>query len=339
MLFVHHQSYGPYQARYALLALLICSSGVASATDVSQCDAALVQDRDNSVFRNTVDYRLATLVTQEEWSKASSSGGASATIYGVPVSASYGEFQENVRNTLTARSESLQAEQIRQFAVSGLSANGLSAYTACVAGLTRKSGVTLTLGKMTDDTATVITTFYPAAGARMRRARLRWAGMSATSNGGFPRRIEPNSTEFAIVQRPKSGSAVLSVSGAGDVDQVVIFAPPPPSPPSPVYILSVTAVDDQFSCTMNDSPQPVVAVGFGGTEPGRDLTPYMKPGKNKLACNIVDVHPEGGGRPCWHYQYTVTRSGSTSPPIRRENGTCGRDSQPPLPLVPEYLFY
>jgi len=304
-----------------VLAVLIVALGIskASATDVSQCDAALVQDRDNSVFKNSVDYRLATLVTESEWRKASQNAGAEATIYGVPFSASWSDYKENTRQTLDARNESFKIDEVRQYAISGLSQNGRIAYETCIKGLTGAAGVNLSLGKVTDSQATVFVSYRPGPGGATS-TKLAWSGMKAAKKSKFPSRISYSSTNVVIVDRPKSGNAILNVSGGGTVDQVEIFPPLSEPKPSPSYVLNVDGIDDVFQCFINGGTTPVTNVVFGQQDLNRDITGSLKPGKNLLACSIRDINKAYGKYHCWGYRYWIVRNKESTPLLDRRGG-------------------
>lgn len=308
------------------------------AADVSQCDAALVKDTSSGSSSLKYDYRLATLVTEDEWRNRSQSAGAEATIYGVPFSASWSEQQDTVRQMMSSRNESLAVEAIRQYAVSSLSDNARRAYETCIKGLTNQPGLDLWVGKSSASVVTVFVHYQPAgADDHVGSTKLRWSGMKPARNNTFPKTIGPSRTLIVSVPRPKEGPEILNVQGDGAA-QITIYPLPPAPKPAPRYRLTVNEIDDRFVCTINDQAASRFEVGFG-TEDSWDLGQHLRPGKNKLQCQVSDLHPDNRFRPCWSYHFAVTRNDEPTPFIDHRRRSCGDGSQPPTPIAPEYLFF
>ncbi|UGX95498.1 hypothetical protein G6321_00010290 [Bradyrhizobium barranii subsp. barranii] len=67
------------------------------ASIIQSCDAALVKATYNEVEFDYADWRMAEKVDQASYDQSKTDIGANATIYGVPVGATYGDFQQNIQ--------------------------------------------------------------------------------------------------------------------------------------------------------------------------------------------------------------------------------------------------
>ena len=109
--------------------LLLCVGGMAAA---GECDAALIKATLVTSSSVHSDWRLATMVTQENYEQLKKDFAASATIYGVPMGANYGEFQQNYQKFVSTHNESLTIDQARNLAWTGLDPSSPGVYEACL---------------------------------------------------------------------------------------------------------------------------------------------------------------------------------------------------------------
>ena len=77
------------------------------------CDSALIKSTYNSFASDQTDWRLATLVSEKDYNEIKQEAGGNAVIYGIPVGASYSDFQKNIHDKLQTHNESLSRIQIR----------------------------------------------------------------------------------------------------------------------------------------------------------------------------------------------------------------------------------
>ncbi|WP_176061461.1 hypothetical protein [Paraburkholderia sp. BCC1876] len=305
-----------------------------AAMDVSACDATLAKDAYNDSSTSSTDYRLATLVTQSDWEQASHSGGASAVIYGFPVGASYSDYKNSVTESLNARNESLTDNETRQLAMQYLSDNSLTAYLACIRGVTRTPGVGLYLGKVTDTTMSVHATYAaPGTGFLHLPVRVKWSGMVPSPGTSLPHYLNPGDDVILEFSRPKA-SAIVSIRAGGTADDIILSALIPPPESAPNYILKIDEIDDRFTCYINENRSVIYQVGFGQSN-SWNINSQLHPGENSLNCKEEDLHPDNHGNPCWHYHVAVFKDGKSF--IEHDTGSCGAGAQPPGPVAQEMI--
>jgi hypothetical protein len=93
--------------------LILAVHSAAHADDLGGCDAALIKETYNSFSSDQTDWRLATLVSEKDYNEIKQDAGGTAKIFGVPVGASYSEYQKNVHDKLQTYNESLTRNQLR----------------------------------------------------------------------------------------------------------------------------------------------------------------------------------------------------------------------------------
>ena len=159
--------------------LLLCGLSVEAH---AVCEAALVIDNNRSSSSNKNDVRLATLVTQSTYDEVKHDGGLGATIYGVPVSANYGDYHTAATNAASSLGSSIQSEEATNLEWSGLGINGLTAYRACLdQEMFARDGLrAAVVGATTTQIALKIRWFSPGLGSAM----LAWSPNSSV--GGVP---------------------------------------------------------------------------------------------------------------------------------------------------------
>jgi len=119
-------------AQCGLLVLVVMGLLGTNAHGDDDCRGALVKSTYSMNSSVRSDWRLAKLVTENDWDEASRNLGANAVIYGVPVGLSYGDFQQRVSDKYNSYSESLSTESLLNLAWVGLDPNSPSAYQACL---------------------------------------------------------------------------------------------------------------------------------------------------------------------------------------------------------------
>src|SRR6185295_3718895 len=119
-------------ATASIASLLVCCAGHATAGSLSECNAALIVSTYNKIDASKSDWRMATFVDKDSYSKIKDSAGASAVIYGVPVGANYDQFRENIDRYKTSTTESLSQEQFHNISWTGLGSEAADAYKECI---------------------------------------------------------------------------------------------------------------------------------------------------------------------------------------------------------------
>jgi hypothetical protein len=202
--------------------------GLPALAAVSECDSALIVSTYNSLEASKSDWRMARHVDENTYNQIKHDAGASAVIYGFPVSASYSDFQENIRNFASNESESFTKEQFRNVAWTGLGSSAADAYKTCIKAQSR--GLVLVPDGATDSDVTFRVSYSPIGGSA-NPLPVSWFGADAGGNQ-LPSNISAGET-IIILKRPEKTStlAVNSSDTSGFTDSVVLtpLAVPDPS--------------------------------------------------------------------------------------------------------------
>jgi hypothetical protein len=104
-----------------------------SAHAQQDCSKTLVMATINKTILSVQNLSIAYSVSNDEWQSLQNQYGLGATIYGIPIGASYDEFQNNVKTLATAYSMTDFQEYSEAYASSQLDPNSLEAYKFCLA--------------------------------------------------------------------------------------------------------------------------------------------------------------------------------------------------------------
>src|SRR4051794_40271589 len=97
------------------------------AETVLDCDKALVIATYNRTDQQFVDWRMAESVDEATYDAIKHDASASATIYGIPMGATYGDFKQNISTLKRNNQQSYTKETFRNVAWTGLDANSVNA--------------------------------------------------------------------------------------------------------------------------------------------------------------------------------------------------------------------
>ena len=86
-------------------------AGSGWAGSMSDCNNALVMSTYNRFDSQAVDWRLASHFSEEAYNRIKYDAGGNAVIYGVPVGASYSDFQNRVTKQVHDLQTSLSIDQ------------------------------------------------------------------------------------------------------------------------------------------------------------------------------------------------------------------------------------
>lgn len=207
-------------------AIILTSVHVTSAAGVADCDNALVRATYNSSEGDLQDTRLAASVSESTWSKLKDEAGASGTIYGVPVNASFGKFRSSFSQNGRSDARSYSRNTFRNVAWIGLDQNATNAYTECLESVRRKNLVLIPKTATSSDVSFELV--YTVIGNSPVPLPVRWRGGESTNND-LPSSVEAGATTI-VIKRPSSDST-LAVSGGGLTDSIVVTPVPVRPPP------------------------------------------------------------------------------------------------------------
>jgi hypothetical protein len=152
--------------------LLLTTHAVAN----SACDQALILETYSDKSSHSSDWRLATYMTDDTYTKVREKAKGSASIQGVPVGAEYSKYRESIQNRTDRRNESLNINDARNILWTKLDPNSSGNYRACLEAEAKKqeglhvSVIAATTASLTlsvfwnlrDSAATASPTYHPA---------------------------------------------------------------------------------------------------------------------------------------------------------------------------------
>lgn len=216
--------------RMLIGALFCCSIGATAATadGVRDCEQALVQSTYSSMSSDHLNSRLALLVTNDTWDTIKRDAGATATIYGVPVGASYSEYTNNVKRALFGSQSSLTHDQQLNILWTGLDPNANSAYATCINGVLASSvGVHLAVKAATDSDLTLVAR-YNSGPDDPRTINVSWLGGIKQKDGtSLPGTLRQQNNTVIVIARPTI-QQTLAVNSEINGDSVTIDPLPAP---------------------------------------------------------------------------------------------------------------
>jgi hypothetical protein len=116
-----------------VLSIFLIFSSVGEGAQAQECSKVLVTATMNKSVLSIQNLSIASKVTDDEWREANKTFGANGVIYGVPVGASFGDYQNNVRSLSNVFNLNEYQQYSEVFASSQLDANSLEAYKFCLA--------------------------------------------------------------------------------------------------------------------------------------------------------------------------------------------------------------
>jgi hypothetical protein len=237
----------------ATLASLIVS-GPAFAIDVSSCDPALVRMTYKATSKSSSDFRLSNLVDETTYKGLTKNMKGTGYLYGVPVGASYDDYQQNWMHLHRDLKVSLSAEESRSVAWTGVPLEN-SDYGKCLAALVSiaTTGITLTPKSATENDILVEVTWRVPQGTALLEVDAVWAASDEKLLILPPAKLKNGATSF-LVKRPVTGSINVFVNVQQQFsDHLVVaaYSPPPPLPPTPnkdTYLAFCGKTAGPFEC-------------------------------------------------------------------------------------------
>jgi hypothetical protein len=190
------------------------------------CAEALVIATYNRTQIDHDDWRLATYVTESEYNTIKHDAGANAVIYGVPVGASYSDFQNRITEKTNSYKESLTHDQAINIMWTGLDANSANAYSECLKSkIFSQPGLHIAVKAATKNQVSIVIVWTPI-GDEPSKAAPQWT-WNGTGISSLPKSVS-SGTQIAVLPRPKQ-QQMLAANYKGHADSLVIdpFPPPP----------------------------------------------------------------------------------------------------------------
>jgi hypothetical protein len=165
------------------------------------------------------DWRLAKRVTEDTYNKITHNASADAVIYGIPVGASYGDFQENIKHSASSHDESLTEAEATNILWTGLGMASSEAYKHCLDRVTDSLGIHLTVNHATDNDVSINIRWAPLGGEP--KVQLKWSGELAT-HSTLPKSAVTGSQTVVIGRPAKEQQLAVNVVGHGASDSIVL---------------------------------------------------------------------------------------------------------------------
>jgi hypothetical protein len=215
-----------------LFTVVFLSSILIQGTAVAEnCELKVVTSTYEKTSSYHSDYRLAKYVKKEDWNELSKSAGAAGKIYGVPVSASYSEFQKAYSSMESQYGESLTQDQAQQIYWTGLDKNAADAYQKCLElSVFGQLGLHIAVVEASTD-AVLLKVRWTLPGSK-DPIKIRWT-VKSVEGTELPTEIDPGDN-YVSVSRPKSSGIFLGATYNGIASETVKIAPIPPAPPPPI---------------------------------------------------------------------------------------------------------
>jgi hypothetical protein len=215
-----------------LLCVAILSLPIAAyCQGTGDCTSALVKATYNRLDVSHSDWRIATLITENEWDTASKAGGANAVIYGIPVGASYSDFQNRVREKVNSYNESLTQSQLINIAWTGLDPSSEEGYITCI--LASQQGLQMYVNAATKKEVS-LRVRWNGTGDEPRSATPSWTWNGPT-NKALPSTLSAGYTVI-VLPRPDEPRILAANFRGHDASVVITPYPPPPPPPEYTYV-------------------------------------------------------------------------------------------------------
>lgn len=210
----------------AIVIALMSSVNLACAQADDDCRDALVLATYSKSEITNEDWRLASFVTENDYNTIKHDAGINAVIYGVPVGASYSDYQKSVKEKTNSYNESLTQSQKVNVMWTGLDPNAKNTYSECLkTKIFSKQGLHLGVQSATKQQVSVAVAWTPIGTQRVPRLEWQWTGQGSQS---LPRTVQPG-IHIVVLPRPDK-QQILAVNYKGYADQLILE--PYPAPPA-----------------------------------------------------------------------------------------------------------
>lgn len=212
---------------------LMCCAGSAAAQQEDTCADALVMSTYSKIDMSNTDYRLAWQVSEKAYDQVKKDAGVNAIIYGVPVGASYGDFQKSIREKSSNYSSSFSQFQASNVQWTGLDPNSANAYSECIRSKRfSRDGIHLAVKSATKDEVTVWIKWSPRGSIPWARPEWTW---NSDGSNLLPRTLVAG--EKSVVLPRPTKPLTLAVNYKGYEDSIVVEPFPVPPVVKPVEFI------------------------------------------------------------------------------------------------------
>lgn len=229
-----------------LIVIFLCVGSLPTYADsVTDCTPALVMSTYNRLDVSHSDWRVASLVTEDEWEKIKHDAGANATIYGIPMGATYSDFKDRVTKKLNSYNESLTQDEKTNVAWTGLDPNSTDTYATCIKGVLSQTGLHMQVTNATKTQVSIRITWSPVGDEHNATPDWTW---DDAGKARLPKSLLPGAKTI-VLPRPK-GQQILAANFRGHETSLIVTPYPPP--PTLAKITYTTCVEKQYDSAVAD---------------------------------------------------------------------------------------
>lgn len=280
----------------ALLVTMLLSMHTVACWADTPCAEALVKSTYASSSSVHTDWRLASLVTENDWKEATHNGSLNVPIYGVMAGGNYSDFKKRVHNMEVNFQQSLTTDQLYNVAWTGLSGTASNDYKTCLSNYISQLGLRLIVQYADQNYVYILAQYNPIGPSGP--VSVQWVPNSIGGAAVSPTTIPAGGNGTIIrVRRPTYHSVPLFANYSNIHSEAAVITAPVPDPPQP-----------KSDCIEN--------VNFTGLAPGGVGTSSvtcsgMMPGAQADTTFTGGFILDGGGT--W-YQLAVSVNGAFSGP-------------------------
>ncbi|SAK82343.1 F5/8 type C domain protein [Caballeronia calidae] len=242
------------------LVFIVTSFPFHALAGVDDCKSALVLSTYARTEDRFHDARMATHVSESEYSDIRRKAGGSAVIYGVPVGANYSDFNQRANARENSSGSSLTNTEAINVMWTGIDQTSQTAYADCLATLAATlPGIHLSV-KSASATDVVILAHYVPVGSNPSSLHVKWSAFEY-SKTAFPDEIPAGQTLILLKRPSKSLQLVVNASAIGSSDGVEINPLPLVVLPTPVPPPPVDIPESRFRVHADTPPPPCDSAG------------------------------------------------------------------------------
>ena len=290
----------------SLLAAALCLAIGSTFTTLAHsqptdCTPALIKATYSRMDMSNSDWRVASLVSEKDYEEIKRDAGVNATIYGIPMGATYADFQKRVRETTNNYSASLTQSQATNVLWTGLNAASSNAYSECLRTQFGQYGLHLGVRSATKDEVAVLIVWNGRNSNNAVRLEWQWSG---DGKNKLPKSVVVG--ERVVVLTRPTQQQMLAVNYKGYTDSLIIE----PYPADPIVVIKPPRYESFLE--EYESPEQT-GWGTNFSQPYTLCTPEKPPG---WTIEKVDLRLESTRERNACKTYTTCGGNETDTPTR-----------------------